>query len=553
MLPSLDRRIVCVIAAAFCAAVTFVPSPRSALHAQIIPHIQWLQTYGGLRDDEGYGILQTGDSGYIVVGYTGDTVEPGLPDYHGGFEDAWVLKLDNYGNIVWEKCLGDTLEEEAYSVVQTKDGGYCIAIRTESSGGEVVPPDSNWVVGGSDGWIVKLTPDHQIQWATVIGGSNWDDVLSMVQSDDGGFVVAGYTASDDGCVTGHLGGDTIQDDDAWVTKLDGSGKILWSKCYGGLELDQALSIVETPDHGFCFVGNTASNDNEVSGNHGGISDVWVAKIDSAGNFLWGKCYGGSGEDWAAWISLTSDSGFIVTGGTNSTDGDVSGNHGGYDAWVLKLSATGDLQWQQCLGGDTTDKGWSIMQTADGGYLMGGMTMSNDDDVSGNHSTNGDAWLVKLDPSGTIQWQQCIGGSNLDVAFEAIQLSNGNFAFIGQTESYNGDVSLNHGNEDMMFSVLSNTSSVASNLAATSNVLSIYPLPAQSAVTIAYDAPTSPATVKIDVRNVLGTTVAQMLQETSDVSHQEVKLDLSSFLPGCYFVTISAPGFFESAPFQVVAK
>jgi len=551
MLPSLDKRIVCVLAVAFCAAVTFVPSPQSALQAQIIPHIQWLQTYGGLRDDEGYSILQTGDSGYIVVGYTGDTVEPGLPDYHGGFEDAWVLKLDNAGNIVWQKCLGGSLEEEAYAVVQTKDGGYCIAIRTESSNDDVVEIDSEYG-GGSDGWIVKLTPDHQIQWATVIGGSNWDDVLSMVQSDDGGFVVAGYTASYDGCVTGHFGGDTISDDDAWVTKLDASGRILWSKCYGGLELDQALAITETADHGFCFVGNTASNDNEVSGNHGGISDIWVAKIDSSGNFLWGKCFGGSGEDWAAWISLTSDSGFIVTGGTNSTDGDIAGNHGGYDAVVLKLSSTGDLQWQKCLGGDTTDKGWSIIQTADGGYLMSGMTMSNDDDVAGNHSSIGDAWLVKLDPTGTIEWQKCIGGTNLDVAFNVIQLSDGNFAYVGQTESDDGDILLNHGNEDMMVAVLSNSSSVTS-ASPTTKGLSIYPLPAQSAITIAYTAPTTTTNVKVEVRNVLGTTVAQTEQEATDAGPHQVHLDLSSFLPGCYFVTISAPGFSDSAPFQVIAK
>ncbi len=522
------------------------------LLAQIAPHIQWIQTYGGLRPDEGYGIVQTGDSGFIVAGYTGDTIEPSLPDYHGGFEDAWVLKLDNSGNIVWEKCLGGTLEEEANGIVQTRDGGYCVAVRTESSDDDVVEVDSAYG-GGSDGWIVKLTPDHQIQWATVIGGSNWDDVLSIVQTADGGFAIAGYTASDDGCVTGHFGGDTIQDDDAWITKLDDSGHIQWSKCYGGLELDQALSLVQTPDHGYCFVGNTASNDGEVSGNHGGISDIWVAKIDSVGNFLWGKCLGGSAEDWGAWISLTSDSGFIITGGTNSNDGDVSGNHGASDALVAKLSSTGEIQWQECLGGDTTDKGWSIKQTSDGGYIMSGMSMSNDGDVSGNHSAAGDAWIVKLDPSGAIEWQKCIGGSKLDAAFNIIELMNGNFGFIGQTGSADGDIPYYRANEDMMVGILSNSSYVAMGREPATSSISLYPLPATNSITIDYDIPTSASDLRIEVRNILGMLVSTLNENPGEAGSHEANLDLSGWMPGCYFVTLSAPGFYEAAPFQVTAR
>jgi Secretion system C-terminal sorting domain len=550
MFISLEKRIVSVFSSVLCLSMAFAPK---VLLAQIVPHISLIQVFGGLRPDEGYGIVQTGDSGFIVAGYTGDTVEPGLPDYHGGFEDAWVLKLDNSGNIVWEKCLGDTLEEEANSIVQTKDGGYCVAIRTESSGGEVVPPDSNWVVGASDGWIVKLTPDHQIQWATVIGGSNWDDVLSIIQSDDGGYAVAGYTASGDGCVTGHFGGDTISDDDAWITKLDSAGHIEWSKCYGNMGEDWAQSIVQTPDHGFCFAGFTSLNGGEVTGYHGGTEDAWVAKIDSVGNFEWGKCFGGDSIDWATSVALTADSGFIVAGGTYSNDGDVSGNHGDADAWVIKLNSTGDMQWQKCLGGSQIDKGWSAVQTSDGGYIVGCMAMSNDGDVTGNHGTKGDAWIVKLDPNGMIEWQKCVGGSGLDAAYNIIQLLNGDFAFTGETESADGDIPFYHGNEDMLVAVLSNSSSVVRGTAQTTGSISLYPLPATNSITIDYSIPMAASNLRIEVRNILGMIVSTSIENPGEAGTHESNLDLSSFVPGCYFVTLSAPGFYEAAPFQVIAR
>ncbi len=529
----------------------FLAIVPSVSHAQTAPHIGWVQTYGGLRPDEGYHIVQTGDSGFVVAGYTGDTVEPGLPDYHGGFEDAWILKLNNSGNLLWEKCLGGTLQEEANSIVQTKDGGYCVAVRTESQDGDVVEIDSDYG-GGSDGWVVKLSPGHQIEWGTVIGGTNWDDIYSIIQTDDGGYAVAGYTASNDGCVTGHFGGDTVQNDDAWITKLDGSGKVQWSKCYGNVGTDWAVSIVQTPDHGYCFAGFTSMNGGEVYGYHGGIQDAWIVKIDSLGNFLWGKCLGGDSTDWASSIALTSDSGFIIAGGTYSNDGDVSGNHGSADAWVVKLSSIGDLQWQQCLGGSALDKGWSVTQTSDGGYIVGCMAMSTDGDVTGNHGA-GDAWIVKLGPAGNIEWQKCVGGSGLDAAFNIIPLTNGDFAFIGETESADGDIPNYHGNEDMLVATLSNNASVTDNPFPLSNGISLYPQPPSTSLTVEYNAPIAPGTMKIEVRNVLGVTVAQMEQNVTIAGDHQAQLDLSGWMPGCYFVTISGAGFSVAAPFQVIGR
>jgi len=164
-------------------------------------------------------------------------------------------------------------------------------------------------------------------------------------------------------------------------------------------------------------GETWSNDGDVSGNHGG-SDYWVVKLNSSGDIEWQKCLGGTNSDGGIFndyiysIQQTSDGGFIMACETMSNDGDVSGNHGSYDAWVVKLNSLGDIEWQKCLGGTNRDIANSIQQTSDGGFIVAGYTYSNDGDVSGNHGYC-DAWVVKLNSSGDIEWQKCLGGTNWD--------------------------------------------------------------------------------------------------------------------------------------------
>ncbi len=143
--------------------------------------------------------------------------------------------------------------------------------------------------------------------------------------------------------------------------------------------------------------------------------VGTASAGDAPEIEWQKCLGGISTDYAFFDSIyqTADGGYIVFGSTYSNNGDVSGNHGGYDTWVVKLNAAGVIEWQKCLGGTSTDYGYSIQQTADGGYIVSGYTQSNNGDVSGNHG-GGDIWVVKLNAEGSIEWQKCLGGSSYDM-------------------------------------------------------------------------------------------------------------------------------------------
>ncbi|WP_353083770.1 T9SS type A sorting domain-containing protein, partial [Flavobacterium sp.] len=195
------------------------------------------------------------------------------------------------------------------------------------------------------------------------------------------------TESNNGDVSGNHGGYDI-----WVVKLNNTG-ILWQKCLGGVANDYGSSIKQTIDGGYILMGSTSSSNGDVSGNHGG-SDIWVAKLTNLGGIEWQKCLGGIQSDTAASIQQSTDGGYILCGDTSSFDGDVSGWHGADDVWVVKLTNIGVIQWQKCLGGTINDNSKTIQQTTDGGYIIAGNTTSNDGDASGNQGGS-DIWIVKL--------------------------------------------------------------------------------------------------------------------------------------------------------------
>ena len=189
--------------------------------------------------------------------------------------------------------------------------------------------------------------------------------------------------------------------------------IEWQRCLGGSMSEETYSIKQTNDSGYIVAGYTTSNDGDVSGNHGG-TDIWVVKLDINGAIEWQKCLGGSSREFVFSIQQTNDTGYIIAGSTESNDGDVSGNHGGSDGWVVKLDINGAIEWQKCLGGSNTEQLSSIHQTNDAGYIVAGYTASNDGDISGNH-VGRDGWVAKLDINGAIEWQRCLGGSSIEWA------------------------------------------------------------------------------------------------------------------------------------------
>ncbi len=385
------------------------------------PPIQWQKCLGGSsHESPGWGTSQlTPDGGYIVVGLTPSN--NGDVSGNHGDEDIWVVKLTSTGAIQWQRCLGGSSLEWANSIQLTPDGGYIVAGVTESYDGDV---SGNH--GSGDIWVVKLTSTGAIQWQKCLGGSGGDGFyyastypIHIQLRPDGGYIVAGATYSNDGDVSGwHVGYNYngYPTTDIWVVKLSSTGTIEWQKCLGGSGYDGCyfydevddiydavffnLSIHPTPDGGYIVSGLTASNNGDVSGWHPDywingqpIHDSWVVKLSSTGTIQWQKCLGGSSTE-DLYIKLTPDGGYIISGQTWSNDGDVSGNHGENDFWVVKLTSTGAIQWQKCLGGSGYEFFYGFQLTPDGGYIVEGYTYSNDGDVSGNHGGY-DIWVVKL--------------------------------------------------------------------------------------------------------------------------------------------------------------
>jgi hypothetical protein len=348
--------------------------------------------------------------------------------------------------IQWQKSFGGSGGDYAISIQQTIDGGYVVAGLSNSNDSDV---SGNH--GSNDYWVVKLNNTGTIEWQKSLGGTDVDEAASIQQTNDGGYIIAGSSNSIDGDVSGNHG-----NYDYWMVKLSSLGTIEWQKSLGGTYNDQAQSIQQTIDGGYIVAGYSYSNDGDVSGNHG-AHDYWVVKLNNTGTLDWQKSLGGTGSDQAASIQQTIDGGYIIAGRSTSNDFDVSGNHGGQDYWVVKLTNIGTIEWQKSLGGTDADFAFSVQQSADGGYIVAGYSYSNDGDVSVNYGGY-DYWMVKLSSLGSLEWQISLGGWTEDGAHSIIQTNDGGYIIAGKSFSNYGIVSGNHGYSDYWVVKLTNLGS-----------------------------------------------------------------------------------------------
>lgn len=418
------------------------------------PALDWASALGGTGRDSAYCVQQQAGGGYIIAGETGSS-DGDVPQGHGA-GDAWIVNLSVAGDLIWQHPLGGSEHDEARAIRQTADGGYIVAGYTYSSDGDVSGwhPGTIYGVPRTDAWVVRLDASGAIAWQKCLGGSGYDRAWDVLQTADGGFVVAGSTSTEnDGDVEGHHhGGDEYyswENDDAWVVRLDAAGTLLWQHCLGGTEDDVARAVVPAFGGGYVVAGYTASRDGDVTSHHGGSDDVWVAEVDDTGVLVWQRTYGGSRSEQAFDLQRTADDGFIVAGYTDSSDGDVTGGHGVYrDAWVVRLNATGGIVWQHPLGGSEVDETFAVRQTRDGGFIAAGYTYSQDGDLSGTgYRRYHDVWAVRLDAAGGLAWQKILTGADWnrwDSAEDVLQAGDGGFVIAGWVRSDGWDVTGFHG-------------------------------------------------------------------------------------------------------------
>ncbi|MCJ7423731.1 hypothetical protein MUP01_05625, partial [Candidatus Bathyarchaeota archaeon] len=245
------------------------------------------------------------------------------------------------------------------------------------------------------------------EWSKTYGGTSSDVAQALVQTTDGGYALAGYTYSSG-----------AGDDDFWLVKTDSAGNALWNMTYGGTSTDEAFGLVQTADGGYALAGVTLS-----FGFGAGHGDFWLVKTDASGNAQWNKTYGGTGRDGAyGGLVQTADGGYALAGYTSSFGA------GSFDAWLVKTDASGNMQWNKAYGGTSWDIAYSLVQTADGGYALAGVTYSFGAGWD-------DFWLVKTDASGNAQWSKTYGGTGDDCAWALMQASDGGYAIAGYTSSF----------------------------------------------------------------------------------------------------------------------
>jgi hypothetical protein len=396
----------------------------------------WQDVFGGTNEDRCHTMQPTSDNGFIVVGRTWSN-NFDLADVEF-LRQALLVKYDGNGNRQWHKTYGGSSTDHSFYTEQLPDGNYLMALESQSSDGDV--PENN---GNQDFVWLKIDPQGEIVDEIVYGASLHDHPSCMRRTSTGNFIMVGGTLSNDGIITGHHGSSEYFD--IWVVMLDSAGGWLWGKQIGGSLMDFSDWVQETADGNFLITGETHSNDGDFPEHNGSTdySDLFVIKMDPAGNILWTRTMGGDKDEIGEVIALTPDGGFVIAGNSASNNGDISNPHGGYDAWLVKCDAEGNIEWEQTYGGTDADYGHYVITTDDGGYAMACESGSNDDDLSSNKGGT-DHWFVKLDSDGNIQWQASYGGSGDDAANAIIQYSENAFIVGGTAHSDDGDPETHHG-------------------------------------------------------------------------------------------------------------
>ena len=297
--------------------------------------------------------------------------------------------------------------------------------------------------GDCDVYVCKLDRYGEVEWFRTIGGSRGDLGMCITSTLDSGYLFTGYTESENVDFERILGSR-----DAYVVKLDKNGFIQWKRSIGGSGIDWGTSISVTPDGGAILTGYTQSNDGDFKNMNVGRSDIFVVKIDAIGEVLWFKTIGGHANDMGMSTAAASDNGVFVSGYTWSNSGDFKGmTKGSEDIFIMKFDSDGELQWKRVLGGANGESSYSVAATDDGGVILTGYSRSNDGDFKGMAAGETYIFVIKLDQHGRVQWKKSFGGSPTDDVGNSIAaLSNGGYILAGEENEDVVVVKMNHTGE-----------------------------------------------------------------------------------------------------------
>ena len=355
-------------------------------------NIEWQRTIGGTGLDYLTSVIQTDDGNFLCLGISNSPISGDKTCDTIGDRDLWLLKLDNEGNILWQKAYGGTDEDDACNIIDNGDGTYILTAYSKSDSSGTKTENSR---GDFDYWIIKIDGEGNVLWDKTIGGSGLDMVNSAILGENNSIYLVGYSESP---ASGEKTEDGYGLGDCWVVKLDGSGNFLWDKTLGGDDMDVGDKIVKNGSYFYISCSSHSDSSGTKTENSRGYSDYWIIKIDENGNLLRDKTIGGTGYDSETGIYIDDDGNlFVVGASTSPASGEkVESSKGSFDYWVLKLDTNFNILWQKDIGGNDYDEYPVGVPMGGNSYIVGGTSSSN---ASGDKNENSrgwnDYWIVKL--------------------------------------------------------------------------------------------------------------------------------------------------------------
>jgi RHS repeat-associated protein len=382
--------------------------------------------------------------GYILMGYTNGGSSYDVTDAPRGNYDIWVVRIDDEGQILWNKLIGGS-GEDGYStfarsgnIIQTTDGGFLVG--TSSTSG-ISGDKTSASKGGYDYWIIKLSSSGVIQWQKAYGGTGADYLGSVFQTKDGKYILAGTSYSD-------AGGDKTDNrigagGNFWLIKLNEIGSKIWDKTIGSSSTDLLSQAIESNDGNYVLFGSSSGgiSGNKSEANHGlaGDLDYWVIKVDKAGVKIWDRTFGTSITENTGGLVEDKDGNFVLSGiSFANIDGDKSENsYGNSDLWLVKINSSGIKIWDKTFGGSGSDGGpyAKIINTPEDGYAI--ITSSNSNrggTKSQNSFGSNDYWVLKIDKNGNKRFDRIYGGSAAESSDGMEKDGNGAYVLVGGSVS-----------------------------------------------------------------------------------------------------------------------
>ena len=487
------------------------------------PNIIWQKTIGGSSSDYLTNILHTLDGGLLIGGNSTSNISGDKTEDSQGENDIWIVKLNSEGEIEWQNTIGGSEDDYLNDIIILDDGGYLLASTSSSNISGDKTENSQ---GGKDYWVIKINDSGEIEWQNTIGADEDDFINEIIQTNDGGFVLAGTSDS------GISGDRTVFNNgysDFWFVKITENGILSWQYAFGYGNNDSLTCLIPTND-GSLMAGGIIDA--------GGIGNYYygILKISNTGNYLGDRLYGGSHDDRLINILQTQDGGFILLG---FSDSDISGDKtedsmGSYDYWVIKINSNYEIEWQNTIGGNNGDASNSIIESPEGGYFMSGYSYSNasgdkTEDNNGGEST--DYWVIKINDVGIIEWQNSIGGFGPERIPYAIQNSDGSYMIAGTSGSdISGDKTENsRGGFDYWIVKHAQTLGISEN--EFSDKITIYPNPVKSELKI------NSTNLNIDLINIYSLTGQLLMSEK--VNSDSSNFDVSNLATGEYFIQFYA--------------